>query len=49
LDEDALGEEMKHDRAQEDAEDPEEQKSTHVLCARALLGLSKKMGFACRL
>ena len=33
---------MMHDEAQEDAEDPEEQKSTHVLCARALLGLAKK-------
>jgi hypothetical protein len=50
LDEEELGEEMMHDGAQEDAEDPEEQKSTHVLCARALLGLAKtKNGFACRL
>jgi hypothetical protein len=39
LDEEALDEEMKHDGAQEDTGGPEEQMSTHVLCARALLGL----------
>ena len=39
LDEEALGEEMMHNGVQQEVDDPEEQKSTHVLCARALLGL----------
>jgi hypothetical protein len=48
LDEEALGEEMMHTGVQEEVEYPEEQKSTHVLCARALLGLAENKKWVLR-